>query len=100
MSFRKLKNADWTKPHCPIYENQPVTNIVNGVPVHVDNDVDLCDPLASSSMPTPEEYTYENLRDAGLGLESVNTNILNPSNPDTINSIVSSVVSNFSKPIE
>lgn len=99
MSFKKFKTS-WACPRTPIYENQPVTNIVDGVPVHIDNQVDLTDPLASASMPTPEEYTYENLASAGVGLESVNTNILNPSNPDTVNSVVGGVLESVSNPTE
>lgn len=83
MKFRKISCS--FVPPTPIYEDKPIEKIVDGVKTIQENLVDICDPALSDTMPSPDEYTLENLLSAGVGLDQVPTNVLTPTDAVIIN---------------
>lgn len=87
-SYSNFQPSDST----PIVEKRYLPQDTEEGKLVIEHEVDVTSPDAVASLPTSEEYTLDNLMRAGVPLEEVPSQVLTPSDVDTVNSALSSAL--------
>lgn len=103
--FRKKRNIFVADPPVTIMEVQrkSIPQIVDGVDLIsvVEEEVDVTDPSSYPDLPSPDDYSFENLLASGVPLKEVPIGtLLTPTDLATVGSLVVSAVAEKQKNLE